>query len=112
VPDAWLVQYGVERMSALYYFANVDRVLFTRSLAQESRRVSAPDGSGLEAPAEAGIARLRGPEPAFCLTKETFAPELIARTGAVVVRRRLTTVLLANPAALATLVAQDEASPR
>ena len=52
---------------------------------------------------------MRGPEPVFCLTKEAFVPELTAETGAVIVRRRLETVLLANPAAAQTFVAVHEA---
>jgi len=105
VPGAWLLDYGVDRVSALFYFGSVERFESTRTLEQQRRHP--PRGPELEAPAEAGIALMRGEEPVFAITKERFASELIDATGAVIVRRRPGWVLLANRAAQQAL-----ASPR
>ena len=90
VPGAWLLEYGVQRVSALYYFGNVDHHLFTRAMAQQQRR-SSSDEEAPAAPAEAGLALFRGAEP---------------------VRRRFGTVLLANRAAQRALAEQAEGSSR
>jgi 4-amino-4-deoxy-L-arabinose transferase-like glycosyltransferase len=112
VPDAWLFEYGVTKLSALYYFGNADRFVRSRSLAAEERRGPISDEDGATIPAKEGITLLRSEQPVFCLTELDLAPELIERSGAVVVHERLGTVLLANPRAAATLLARQERGAR
>jgi hypothetical protein len=112
VPGAWLLAYGVDRASALYYFGDVEHYLFARALTEEERG-EPRDEDAVAASPEEGLALLRGEQPVFCLTKAKLAPQLTVASGAAVVRERLGTVLLANPAAQQALAAQAAgSSPR
>ena len=99
VPGAWLIQPGVDRVSALYYFGQPQTFRFAGAPSQLEPQL-AHEMSGAEA-----AALLRGDEPVFCLTKPKYLPELAEATGSAVVLRRADTVLLANRAARAALAA-------
>lgn len=106
VPGAWLIQAGIDRLSALYYFGNVERFRFAASPFREG---SPPPNPYWEQaiPIEEAIALMRGEAPVFCLTRERYVSALAEPTGSVVVRRRREgTVLLANRAAQAALAAR------
>ena len=106
VPGARLLAYGVDRISALYYFGDVDRYLFAHGRTEEQRK-GQRDSDAPGASPEEGLALLRSEQPVFCLTKEKDAAGLMEKSGAVIVHRRLRTVLLANPAAQRALAAQE-----
>jgi 4-amino-4-deoxy-L-arabinose transferase-like glycosyltransferase len=110
VPGAWLLAFGVDRVSALYYFGDVDHYLFAHGRTEQQRQSQRDDDAPGASP-EAGLTLLRGGQPVFCLTKEKFSAALIEASGAVILHRRLNTVLLANPAAQRALAAQGEARP-
>ncbi len=112
VPGAWLLAYGVDRVSALYYFGDVEHYVFARALT-EAERGEPRDEDAVAASSDEGLALLRGEQPVFCLTKAKLAPALSEASGAAVVRERLGTVLLANSAAQRALAAQAAgSSPR
>jgi len=95
VPGAALLQYGVWRPSALYYFGDVERFAFI-----PRPRPGTPASEPVVDPGwEALIARLRGHDPVFCLTKERYAEALMRASGARLVSQRPKLVLLANRAA-------------
>jgi 4-amino-4-deoxy-L-arabinose transferase len=110
VPGARFLAYGVDRLSALYYFGDVEHYLFAHGRTEQQRQ-SRPDQDAPGASPEEGLRILREEQPVFCLTKEKFAAGLIEASGAVILRRRLQTVLLANPAAQRALAAHREGGP-
>jgi hypothetical protein len=95
VPGAALVQYGVWRPSALYYFADVERFTF---IPRPPRAGPGP-GPRTDPGFEAAIARLRADGPVFCMTKERYAAALMHASGARLVSQRPKVVLLGNRAA-------------
>jgi 4-amino-4-deoxy-L-arabinose transferase-like glycosyltransferase len=103
VPGAALVQYGVWRPSALYYFGHVERFAY---IPGPRRRPTEATGSLVDPGREALLARLQGGEPVFCMTRRRLAKELMEASGATLVRARPKEVLLANRAA------QDALAPR
>jgi 4-amino-4-deoxy-L-arabinose transferase-like glycosyltransferase len=111
VPGARLLAFGVDRVSALFYFGDVDRYLFAHGRTEEQRQ-GQPDDDAPGASPEEGLGMLRGEQPVFCLAKEKYAAGLMEASGAVILRRRLSTVLLANPAAQRALAAQGEGRSR
>ena len=96
VPGAALVEYGVWRPSALFYFAHVERFAL---IGQPPRHGSTPSETVSDPGREAVIGRLRGEDPVFCLVRTRDTDALIQETGARAVYRRSDTVLLANAAA-------------
>jgi 4-amino-4-deoxy-L-arabinose transferase-like glycosyltransferase len=96
VPGAALLQYGVWRPSALYYFGDVERFAF---IPRPPRAETPGTGPRLDPGFEAVIARLRGDAPVFCMTKERYAEALMRASGARLVSRRPKEVLLGNRAA-------------
>jgi hypothetical protein len=106
VPGAALVQYGVWRPSALYYFGHVDRFAFIP--IPPRREMPSPQ---MDPGWEALIARLRSDEPVFCMSKERYAEELMEASGAMLVSQRAKVVLLANRAAQHALAERRKRNP-
>jgi 4-amino-4-deoxy-L-arabinose transferase-like glycosyltransferase len=104
VPGAWLIQSGLRRASALYYFGDTDRFRFTGVRARPKSKAPPGPYDEQRLPAEEALALLRGAEPVFCLTKPKYLAELVEPTGSAVILRRAKTVLLANRAAQAALL--------
>ena len=110
VPDAWLVEDGVWRVSALFYFGHLDR--FATSVTPFANSKEPLLGEGRRLSAEQAETLLRGHSPVFLLSKDRRAPELERIPGVTAVHRRNKTVLLANASAWRALSARTAPSER
>lgn len=97
VPGAWLVEDGVWRASALFYFGHVER--FATSVTPFSISGEPLFGERRRLTAEQAVTLLRGANPVFLLTKERRVPALEQIPGVTAVHRRTHTALLANASA-------------
>jgi 4-amino-4-deoxy-L-arabinose transferase-like glycosyltransferase len=104
VPDAWLVEDGIWRVSALFYFGHLDR--FATSVTPFANSREPLLGEGRRLTAEKAETLLRGQTPVFLLSKDRRARELERIPGVTAVHRRNKTVLLANDSARRALSAR------